>query len=136
MKLLICMLGIVLLAGLILFGCTAQAPGANNTNQTNQTNGTPANGTGGIGMANPASVFCKEHGGTLEIRDFTAGQAGFCKFSDGSECEEWKYFRGECAPGTNFCKNECGDGTCAEVVCMALGCPCAETHADCPEDCS
>jgi hypothetical protein len=23
-----------------------------------------------------------------------------CVFPDGSECEEWAFFRGECAPGT------------------------------------
>jgi hypothetical protein len=33
------------------------------------------------------------------------------------------------------CKNLCGNGTCEEVVCMAIGCPCAETKASCPEDC-
>jgi putative hemolysin len=50
-------------------------------------------------IANPASVYCEQYGGTLEIRtDETGGQTGFCKFADGSECEEWAYFRGECAP--------------------------------------
>lgn len=53
-----------------------------------------------IGIANPASVNCEQKGGTLEIRTSTGGgQIGICKFSDGSECEEWKYFRGECKPG-------------------------------------
>jgi len=33
------------------------------------------------------------------------------------------------------CKNECGNGTCEEIVCMAVGCPCAETKASCPQDC-
>jgi hypothetical protein len=33
------------------------------------------------------------------------------------------------------CKNECGNGTCEEMVCMAVGCPCAETKASCPQDC-
>ncbi len=53
----------------------------------------------GAGMANPASVFCEENDGKLEIRDEEAGQVGYCVFADGSECEEWSYFRGECAPG-------------------------------------
>jgi len=48
------------------------------------------------GLANPASVFCEENGGTLEIRDETEGQVGYCVFPDGSECEEWAYYRGEC----------------------------------------
>ncbi|HOW60353.1 MAG TPA: DUF333 domain-containing protein [Candidatus Moranbacteria bacterium] len=48
-------------------------------------------------MANPASVYCEQNGGKLEIRTaFDGGQTGYCKFSDGSECEEWAYFRKEC----------------------------------------
>ncbi len=53
-----------------------------------------------VGIANPASVFCGENGGKLEI--ITAedgGQSGMCKFSDGSECEEWAFQRGECKMG-------------------------------------
>ncbi len=53
------------------------------------------------GLANPASVFCEENGGTLEIRDEAEGQVGVCVFADGSECEEWAYYRGECGPGEN-----------------------------------
>jgi hypothetical protein len=50
-------------------------------------------------MANPASVFCEEQGFQLEIRTIADGsQAGVCIFPDGSECDEWAYFRGECAP--------------------------------------
>lgn len=33
------------------------------------------------------------------------------------------------------CEDLCGDGICQEVVCMAVGCPCAETPENCPEDC-
>ena len=50
------------------------------------------------GLANPASVYCEEQGGTLDMRESEAGTVGFCVFSDGYECEEWAYFRGECAP--------------------------------------
>jgi putative hemolysin len=51
------------------------------------------------GLANPASAYCEEQGGTVEMRlDDTGGTYGVCVFSDGSECEEWTYFRGECAP--------------------------------------
>jgi putative hemolysin len=53
--------------------------------------------TGGAGLANPASVYCEEQGYTLEIRtDEQGSQYGFCVFPDGSECEEWAFFRGEC----------------------------------------
>lgn len=48
-------------------------------------------------IPNPASVYCAENGGTLEILTAANGsQAGVCVFSDGSECDEWAYFKGEC----------------------------------------
>jgi putative hemolysin len=51
-------------------------------------------------MPNPASVYCEEHGGKVELRqDASGGVAGICVFPDGSECDEWAYFRGECTPG-------------------------------------
>ena len=53
-----------------------------------------------IGMANPAAVYCEEQGGDYEIRTAADGsQGGVCVFDDGSTCEEWAYFRGECEPG-------------------------------------
>lgn len=54
-------------------------------------------------MPNPASVYCEEHGGRLELRqDASGGVAGVCIFADGSECDEWVYFRGECKPGDSL----------------------------------
>ena len=50
-------------------------------------------------LPNPASVNCKETGGELDIRSEPKGQYGVCKFNDGTECEEWAYFRGTCKPG-------------------------------------
>jgi len=53
------------------------------------------------GMANPASVYCEENGGVLKIQqDSTGGERGICIFPDGSECDEWAYFRGECPQGS------------------------------------
>lgn len=50
-----------------------------------------------VQMANPASVYCEKNGGKSEIRTENGErQTGYCKFSDGTECEEWKYFKGEC----------------------------------------
>ncbi len=54
-------------------------------------------------IANPASVYCEENGGSLEIREGEGGgQIGVCVFEDGSECEEWAYYRDECAPGDSL----------------------------------
>ena len=55
------------------------------------------------GIANPASTYCEENGGKLQIRTAEDGsQTGDCTFLDGSVCEEWAYFRGECKPGEVF----------------------------------
>lgn len=53
-----------------------------------------------VGLPNPASQFCEEQGYTLEIREGAEGQIGVCVFPDGTECEEWAFYRGECGPGT------------------------------------
>jgi putative hemolysin len=58
---------------------------------------------GSAGIPNPASVYCEEQGGTVEIRTAAdGGQYGVCIFPDGSECDEWAFFRGECAPGDSL----------------------------------
>jgi putative hemolysin len=50
-------------------------------------------------MPNPASVYCEQNGNTHEIRTAADGsQSGICVFPDGSTCDEWAYFRGECDP--------------------------------------
>lgn len=65
----------------------------------NQSAETP---TGGVSLANPASVFCEDNGGVLEVRtDSQGGEYGVCIFPDGSECEEWAFMRGECSPGSD-----------------------------------
>ena len=42
-----------------------------------------------IGMANPAAVHCTQEG--YESRD------GRCYFPDGTSCEEWAFYNGECS---------------------------------------
>ncbi len=50
--------------------------------------------------ANPASTYCLEQDGTLDIQTLSDGsEYGVCKFEDDSECEEWKLYRGECKKG-------------------------------------
>ncbi|MCB8992068.1 MAG: META domain-containing protein [Ardenticatenaceae bacterium] len=87
---------ILLVAGLLLIGCTSsEEPTAVGDEPT-----PPVVDEEPVGLANPASVHCEEQGGTLEMHsDADGGQYGVCLFDDGSECEEWAYFRGECAPG-------------------------------------
>ena len=52
-------------------------------------------------LPNPASVHCEQQGYKLEIVTAADGsQNGICVFPDGSECDEWAYFRGECGPAS------------------------------------
>jgi eight-cysteine-cluster-containing protein len=81
-------------------------------------------------LPNPASVYCLEQGGKLEIKkDKDGNEYGVCIFSDGSECEEWAFFRGECKPLSNFCgwstyghcltDLDCIKGGCSGQVCQS-----------------
>ena len=87
MKRTIIVAGLLLAVGAwVLAGCRPEAP---------EPTAVPA-----AGLANPASVHCEEEGGRLELRtDASGGQYGVCIFEDGSECEEWAFFRDECQPG-------------------------------------
>ena len=50
-------------------------------------------------VANPTSIYCTQEGNKLEIHTATDGsQNGVCVFPDGSACDEWAYYRGECGP--------------------------------------
>jgi putative hemolysin len=53
------------------------------------------------GLANPASVYCEEQGGRVEMRSGEDGTYGVCIFKDGTECDEWAYWRGECGPASS-----------------------------------
>lgn len=72
---------LILVTSILINGCI------NKTNEKNENQQLP----------NPASVYCKEQGGKLEIRTNPDGsQTGYCVLSDGSECEEWAFYRGGC----------------------------------------
>jgi putative hemolysin len=47
------------------------------------------------GSANPASVYCAALGNTL--------QGEQCAFADGTACEQWAFYRGECGQAHSFC---------------------------------
>ena len=50
-------------------------------------------------LPNPASTHCEQQGNKLEIVTADDGsQKGVCIFPNGSTCDEWAYFRGECRP--------------------------------------
>lgn len=68
--------------GLLLGGCQAVPEAAENTQIVPR-----------IGMANPASVYCKEQGGELSVKDEANGQVGYCRLPNGKVVEEWELFR-------------------------------------------
>lgn len=76
---------------LAIAGCTAEQPSKDQEQQ--------------VGMANPASVKCINDGGKLEMIEEAAGTRGICVFPDGSKCDEWQYFGGECQPGNRTNKD-------------------------------
>jgi putative hemolysin len=57
------------------------------------------------GIANPASENCVAKGGTLTIQTAADGsQSGICTLSNGTVCDEWAFYRGECGrQNTNTC---------------------------------
>jgi putative hemolysin len=57
-----------------------------------------------IGMPNPASVFCEEQGGTVEIvADEDGNQWGICQLADGTQIDEWEYWRQFHSSGVDMC---------------------------------
>ena len=92
------MKGIVLITALVvlLIGCASGGltPSPIETLKPSE-EATPTSPAGGL--PNPASKYCVDQGYQLEIRsDESGNQYGVCIFPDGSECEEWAFFRGEC----------------------------------------
>ena len=46
-----------------------------------------------LGVANPASQYCIQQGGKLEIKNESNGQVGYCYLPNGTTVEEWALFR-------------------------------------------
>ncbi len=72
-----------------------------------------------------------------------AAEGGMCGGIGGFECCEgltceldgdYPDAEGVCI-AAEICLDQCGDGTCNEVVCYGENCPCAENAESCPEDC-
>ena len=46
-----------------------------------------------LGLANPASQYCVDQGGKLEIVKEANGEVGYCHLPNGEKVEEWALFR-------------------------------------------
>lgn len=54
-----------------------------------------------VESGNAAAKYCIEHGGssfimTTQTPNGEVSQQGICELPDGTQCEEWSYYRGEC----------------------------------------
>ncbi|MEM0329911.1 MAG: DUF333 domain-containing protein [Archaeoglobaceae archaeon] len=67
-----------------------------------------------LGTPNPAAVYCKDLGYSYRIESTPQGQAGICIFPDGTECDEWAFFRGEC--GQKWAKLQFEVGNCSDLT--------------------
>ena len=85
---------LVVVLSILIAGCQTADTGSGDTPS--------AETTDGAGLPNPAAEYCQEQGYDYEIRTAADGsQSGVCIFPDGSECDEWAFFRGECGPVAN-----------------------------------
>ena len=48
-----------------------------------------------VGLANPASVYCADQGGTSVSRETAQGTVSDCHLPDGRIIEEWALFRAD-----------------------------------------
>ncbi|MGD9702507.1 MAG: DUF333 domain-containing protein [Acidimicrobiia bacterium] len=69
-------------------------------------------------LPNPASVFCEEQGGTVDL------QSGICTLPDGTEIDEWEYYRSQTGdsvgianPAAVFCEEQGGTVSGPEPMC-------------------
>ena len=78
---------------------TGSAPFSGSVSSGSTFSGTASSGSA-VGLANPASTYCMQKGGTLTIKKNPSGaEYGVCYFEDNRQCEEWAFLRGDCPYG-------------------------------------
>lgn len=58
------------------------------------------------GMPNPAAVYCKGLGYSMENVTRNGGEDADCVFPDGSRCGQWDFLSGRCGQEFSYCKIE------------------------------
>jgi len=93
------LLVLVIAVVMMTAGCTSNQPATTATKVATEVATPVVPAQGSTGLANPASVYCGQVGGKTEIKkDATGAEYGICTFPNGSSCEEWALYRGECRP--------------------------------------
>ena len=57
----------------------------------------------GIGMMNPAALYCQNLGYIFELVEGKRGQEGICRLPDGESCEAWSFLEGRCGTSYSYC---------------------------------
>jgi len=83
---------------------------------------------GSVGVPNPASEYCRGLGYAEKESD--------CVFPDGTSCEQWSFWRGECGEEHSYCvlhggeltaeERDMGGWTALVAVCTVDGVSCKE----------
>ena len=68
---------VITLGALFLTGCTVSGPDP----------------IMGLQLPNPASVYCIERGGSIDIKETPKGEVSTCVLSDGTRIDEWEFYR-------------------------------------------
>lgn len=68
---------VILVTSILMLGCTVSGPDP----------------IMGLQLPNPASVYCIERGGSINIKESPQGDVTTCVLSDGTEIDEWVYYR-------------------------------------------
>lgn len=129
------MMGPMLAAlALIATGCGSDTASTSTTGGAT-TDGATTDGAGTgstVGLANPASQYCVSQGGEVVIVTAADGsQSGRCRLPDGTEVDEWEYFRASQTTTVDVYLQAADIGTdCDRVVAV----PRSASGADAPTD--
>jgi inhibitor of cysteine peptidase len=100
---------LILALAMLLSACAPATTPTAAPAQPTATTATAAQPTAAI--PNPAAKYCVDQGNQSEIRTGADGsQSAVCKFPNGTECDEWSYFRRECSPAQAIQVTEADQG--------------------------
>ena len=70
--------------------------------------GSEASDEEGIGLANPAAVYCEGLGYAMETVENESGEDADCLFPDETRCAQWDFLAGRCGQAFTYCELQGG----------------------------
>ena len=61
-----------------------------------------------VGPASPAAEYCVGLGYESSVIQGDGGESGQCRFLDGSTCDDWTFYRGQCGQANSYCEKHGG----------------------------